>query len=88
MAIETYVARIEETCGEKKDFIVVLKYEKKDEAINKILQKAKLLRSVANIIYDLEFQKATLRLYKNGKIIIKNVNNRKEVETKLTSLLS
>ncbi|HDI07035.1 MAG TPA: hypothetical protein ENF76_01570 [Candidatus Bathyarchaeota archaeon] len=88
MTLETYVARIEETCGEEKDFVVVLKYEKKDEAINKILRKVKLIRSVANIIYDLEFQKATLRLYKNGKIIIKNVKNRKDVEAKLTSLLS
>ncbi|RLG93378.1 hypothetical protein DRO34_00410 [Candidatus Bathyarchaeota archaeon] len=88
MTLETYVARIEETCGAEKDFVVVLKYEKKDEAINKILRKVKLIRSVANIIYDLEFQKATLRLYKNGKIIIKNVKNRKDVEAKLTSLLS
>ena len=31
--IEDYVARIEGTCGEEKDVIVVFKYEKKDEAI-------------------------------------------------------
>ena len=31
--VDDYVARIEGTCGEEKDVIVVFKYEKKDEAI-------------------------------------------------------
>ena len=38
--VEDYVARIEGTCGEEKDVIVVFKYEKKDEAIAQILKKA------------------------------------------------
>ena len=31
--VEDYVARIEGTCGEEKDTIVIFKYGKKDEAI-------------------------------------------------------
>ena len=38
--IEDYVARVEGTCGEEKDVIVVFKYEKKEEAIASILKKA------------------------------------------------
>jgi len=38
LSIEDYVARIEETCGEERDFIVIFKYDKKDEAVAKILK--------------------------------------------------
>jgi hypothetical protein len=88
MPIQDYVTRIEETCGEEKDFIIVLKYEKKEDAISKILKKATLIKSVSGIIYDLKFQKASFRLYKNGKMIFKKLKNKKEVEALLEALLS
>jgi hypothetical protein len=88
MPIQDYVARIEETCGEEKDFIIVLKYEKKEDAISKILKKATLIKSISGIIYDLKFQKASFRLYKNGKMIFKKLKNKKEVEALLETLLS
>lgn len=88
MPIQDYVARIEETCGEEKDFIIVLKYEKKEDAISKILKKATLIKSISGIIYDLKFQKASFRLYKNGKMIFKKLKNKKEVEELLEALLS
>ena len=40
--IDDYVARIEGTCGAEKDVIVVLKFDKKDEAIAKILQESQV----------------------------------------------
>jgi len=88
MPIQDYVTRIEETCGEEKDFIIVLKYEKKEDAISKILKKATLIKSVSGIIYDLKFQKASCRLYKNGKMIVKKLKNKEEVEALLEALLS
>jgi len=88
MPIQDYVARIEETCGEEKDFIIVLKYERKEDAISKILKKATLIKSISGIIYDLKFQKASFRLYKNGKMIFKKLKNKKEVEALLEALLS
>jgi len=88
MPIQDYVARIEETCGEEKDFIIVLKYEKKEDAISKILKKATLIKSISGIIYDLKFQKTSFRLYKNGKMIFKKLKNKKEVEALLEALLS
>ena len=88
MKLDDYIARIEETCGEEKDFVVVLKYDTLSEAMNKILQKATLIHSVSNIIFDLKFKNASFRLYKNGKIIFKKLKDKKEVETLLKNLLS
>ena len=50
------MARIEGTCGAEKDVIVIFKYDKKEEAIAKILKKAELKSSLAGIIFEFTFQ--------------------------------
>ena len=67
--IDDYVSRIEGTCGAESDVIVVLKYEKKDEAIANILKKATLKNKIAGIIFELTFQEyffSSLRKWKSN----------------------
>jgi len=85
--IEDYVARIEETCGEEKDFIVLFKYEKKAEAIAKILKKAKIEKSISTIIFELTFRNVSFRLYGTGKAIFRKVNDKNELQNILIELL-
>jgi hypothetical protein len=87
VTIEDYVARIEETCGEEKDFIVILKYDKKEEAINKILKKAKVERSISAIIFELSFKGVSFRLYGTGKAIFRNLKDKSVLQNVLTDLL-
>ena len=85
--IEDYVARIEGTCGEEKDVIVVFKYEKKDEAIAQILKKAQLKNTIAGIIFELTFQDTSFRLYTSGKAIFRSIKNREELNQILKAML-
>ena len=85
--IEDYVARIEGTCGEEKDVIVVFKYDKKDEAIANILKKAKLKNTIAGIIFELTFQDISFRLYASGKAIFRSIKNKEELNKLLANLL-
>lgn len=87
VTIEDYVARIEETCGEERDFIVILKYDKKEEAINKILKKAKVERSISAIILELSFKGVSFRLYGTGKAIFRNLKDKSVLQNILTDLL-
>jgi len=86
-SIEDYVARIEETCGEEKDFIVIFKYDKKEEAIAKILKKAKIEKSISSIIFELTFKGVSFRLYGTGKAIFRNLKDRSELQNFLINLL-
>jgi uncharacterized protein YbjQ (UPF0145 family) len=86
--LDIYVARIEEACGEEKDYIIHLKYDKKDEAINKILQKAALQKTVAKIIFDLTYKEVQIRLYATGKAVFKRVKDKEQLNQILTELLS
>ncbi len=84
---EDYVARIEETCGENKSAVVTLKYDKKNEAIDKILKKAKLKKSLSGIIFELEFHGISFRMFSSGKIIFQGVKNKEVLHDLLTTLL-
>ena len=85
--MEDYVARVEGTCGEEKDVIVVFKYEKKDEAIARILKKATLKNTIAGIIFELTFQDTSFRVYASGKAIFRSIKNRQELNNLLANLL-
>ena len=72
--VEDYVARIEETCGEEKGVIVTLKYDKKDEALAKIRNKAQLKNSLSGIIFEFAFRGISFRVFSSGKAIFKGIN--------------
>ncbi|MCS7115644.1 MAG: hypothetical protein RMJ15_06370 [Nitrososphaerota archaeon] len=86
--VENYITRIEETCGEEKHFIVLLKYEHKDEAIAKILKKARIEKSIASIIFEATFKGVSLRIYTSGKMLVKNVKDKNTLLSVLSELLT
>ncbi len=87
--VEDYVANVEGTCGEEKDVVVVLKFEKKDEAISKILKKAQLKSSIGGgIIKELTFEGHSFRVYSSGKIIFRSIKTREILNKLLEGLLT
>jgi hypothetical protein len=85
--VEDYVSRIEGTCGEEKDVIVIFKYDKKDEAIAKILKKAEVKKSISGIIFELTYDKISFRLYATGKAIFRSLKDKSELQKILSDLL-
>jgi TATA-box binding protein (TBP) (component of TFIID and TFIIIB) len=85
--VEDYVAGIEGTCGEEKSVIVTFKYDKKDEAVAKILKKAQLKNSFSGIILELTFQGVSFRLFSSGKAIFKGVKSKEALHDILAALL-
>jgi ribonuclease HIII len=86
--VEDYVARTEGTCGKEKDVIVIFKYEKRDEAANRILKKAKVEKSLAGIVFELKFKNVSFRLYRSGKAIFRSLKNKDELNVVLSELLT
>ena len=85
--VEDYVARIEETCGEEKSAVVTFKYNKKDEAIAKIMKKAELKNSLSGIIFELSFQETSFRMFSSGKLVFKNIKSKEALHDTLAALL-
>jgi ribonuclease HIII len=87
VSVDDYVSQIEGACGAEKDVIVVFKFEKKDEAIAKILKKATVKNKIAGIIFELTFQDQSFRLYSSGKAIFRGVKNKQALNSLLEKLL-
>jgi TATA-box binding protein (TBP) (component of TFIID and TFIIIB) len=85
--LEEYVARVEGTCGEEKDVIVTFKYEKRAEAMARILSRAEVKSSFSGIVYELTFKNLSFRLYPSGKAIFRSVRDREELNRTLAALL-
>ena len=86
-AVEDYVARIEGTCGAEKDLIVIFKYDKKDEAVSRILKKAQLKNSLSGIIFELAFRDISFRVYSSGKAIFRGIKSKEAMHEILDVLL-
>lgn len=82
-----YVARIEGTCGAESDVVVVLKFDKKDQALANMLKKATLKSKIAGMIYDFAFQEHSFRFYASGKIIFRGIKDKQELNNLLNVLL-
>jgi len=88
VSVEDYVARVEETCGQERDFIVLFKYDKKADAIAKILGKAEMVKSISGIIYELKFKDVSFRLYGTGKAVFRNLKDKSQLQSLVVDLLS
>ena len=88
VAVDDYVARIEGTCGKEQDVIVIFKYEKKEEVMKRIFEKATVKKSIAGIVFELAFRKYSFRLYGSGKAIFRDLKDRDELDLLLAELLA
>jgi hypothetical protein len=86
--LEDYVARVEGTCGKEKDVIVIFKYDKREEVVKKILQKAVTKKSVAGIVSELTYKDFSFRLYGSGKAIFRGLRDKDELNALLSELLT
>jgi len=88
MLLKEYVSRIEEACGEGRDFIVILKYAKREEAVRRILEKCKVERTFSKVMIMGKYKNKEISVFITGKLILKGLKGRKEAEKILEELLT
>jgi ribonuclease HIII len=82
-----YVSRMDEACGEGKEFIVTLKYSKRSEVLKRILQKCVTKQNLSGILIKGKFKDKEVSIFKTGKLVIREFQGRKEAETFLEDLI-
>ena len=88
MLLKEYVSRIEEACGEGRDFIVILKYAKREDAVRRILEKCKIERTFSKVMTMGKYKGKNISVFITGKLILKGLKGRKEAEEILEGLLT
>ena len=83
-----YVNKLEEVCGEGHDFIVILNHDKKEECIERILEKSTINRALSGVLTKARYKGKEISVFATGKLIIKNLEGREKAEEILEELLS
>ncbi|RLE52431.1 MAG: hypothetical protein DRJ26_04775 [Candidatus Methanomethylicota archaeon] len=78
-----YIKQIIKGCGEKVNFILILKWEHKDEALKKILEKCSEKQNMAGLYVKGLIDGIELNIFATGKILIRGI----EDEEKLNKFL-
>ena len=86
--LNEYVSRIEEACGGEKDFVVILKYGKKDEAMKKILEKCTVTQTLSGVMIKGTYKDKEISVFRTGKVIIKGLKEKNEAEQMVQELLT
>ncbi|MHA1607147.1 MAG: hypothetical protein ACTSWP_06365 [Candidatus Freyarchaeota archaeon] len=55
--------------------------------MKKILSRGEVKKSLSDLVFDVSFKNAIIRLYKTGKMVVRKVASRDEVESILNELL-
>ncbi len=86
--ISEYVGKIEEACGEGREFIVSLKFGKREEAIAKVLKKCSVDPDAPGILIKGKYGDKDLTIFRTGKLVMREFKGREEAENFLEDLLS
>ncbi len=84
--IEEYVKDIEKTCGEKEEYVVMLKYGKQREAAQKIISKGNVTSTVAGTLIKVKYKDKEISIVGN-KVLFKNVQSMEEIKSLINELL-
>ena len=84
--LEKYVSRMDEACGEGREFIVILKHNKINEAIRLMLRKVSVERSIAGVLTKAKYKDKQVSIFRTGKLVISKFNGKKEAESFLKEL--
>ncbi|MFH0748948.1 MAG: hypothetical protein V1915_03410 [Candidatus Bathyarchaeota archaeon] len=86
LLLDNYVSKIDEACGEGREFIVTLKHDKMNEAINRLLKKVSIENSIAGMLTRARYKGKQVNVFRTGKLVIREFCGREEAEDFLEDL--
>ncbi len=85
--LKEYISKIDEACGEGREFIITLKYDKRDEALKRVFKKCLLNQTIAGILTKGKYKEKDVSIFRTGKLVIREFHGREEAEGFLEELL-
>lgn len=78
--------KIDEACGEGREFIVTLKYSVRDKAFGKVFEKCRLAPNLSSMLMKGKYLDKEISIFKTGKLVIREFKGRKEATDFLEEL--
>ncbi len=84
--LEDYVSKLDDVCGVGMDFIVTLKPQTSEEAINKVLSKCRVEQSKSGILTKAQYKGKEVSIFRTGTLMIREFSGREEAQRFLEEL--
>lgn len=84
---QAFIRHLEKQCGDEPSFVALLRYEKKEEAFKRILEKSKIIFD-EDVIKKISYEGIKLSLYETGKIILHGIDTKENAVEILNKVLS
>ncbi len=84
--LKEYVSKLDEVCGVGMDFIVTLKPQTSEEAINKALTKCRVEQNRSGILTKAHYKDKEVSIFRTGTLMIREFRGREEAERFLEEL--
>ena len=84
--LEEYVSKLDDVCGVGMDFIVTLKPQTSEEALNKVLAKCGVKQNRTGILTKGHYKDKEVSIFRTGTLMIREFNGREEAQRFLEEL--
>jgi hypothetical protein len=81
-----YVSKLEDVCGVGLDFIVTLKPQTREEALNKVLAKCRVDQNRSGILTKGRYKNKEVSIFRTGTLLIREFSGREEAQLFLEEL--
>ncbi|MEM1537917.1 MAG: hypothetical protein QXK12_04810 [Candidatus Nezhaarchaeales archaeon] len=85
--LQKYVKDINEVCGNVKEYVVTLKYDKRDEALQRLMGKSELISTPSRLLVKARYKGKEMSIVPGGRIVFRNVHDVNELKNVLMELL-
>ena len=84
--LEDYVSKLDDVCGVGMDFIVTLKPQTREEALNKVLTKCRVVQNRSGILTKGHYKDKEVSIFRTGTLMIREFSGREEAQRFLEEL--
>jgi hypothetical protein len=84
--LEEYVSKLDDVCGVGMDFIVTLKPQTSEEALNKVLAKCGVEQNRSGILTKGHYKDKEVSIFRTGTLMIREFRGREEAQRFLEEL--
>lgn len=81
-----FIKEVQRACSSEREFVVVLRRESMEEALEKIASRAQVMRKLPGLV-QLKFKDVDISVSRGGKLLLKNVSDEEHVKEVLSALL-
>jgi hypothetical protein len=85
--LERYVRDIEEACAERKEFVVTLRVDSLDEALEKVFLRGVVTGNILGVVARVKYKDLDMSITHTGRMLVRNAESIDKLKEALRELL-